>query len=174
MDLVRGHRSTRGQILFLEFMATLPIFALLFIAATAFHIYYKRTRAAYGEARLATWTHFDRHWSGQKDPQGLKVFKRELDAQPDKASAENKPEISHIKVEWYESVVSHKMRAPSWLGDSVAVGTCYANRDAWGHGDIRVRDPSQTKVWNDDAESMPYIFFQPSYKGPLREGFLRL
>jgi len=55
--------SRRGQVVFLEFVCTLPIFALLLYTATTFHWWYTHTRENYGAAHLVVQREVDHHWS---------------------------------------------------------------------------------------------------------------
>ncbi|MBI4860292.1 MAG: hypothetical protein HY815_08520 [Candidatus Riflebacteria bacterium] len=157
--------------LFLEFALTLPVFALIIITATAFHVYFKHTRLMYGHARQGVWVLIDRHMSSL-DPASynLSNFTSKPLFTVDGLAASD-PAVTHIPVISFQATASRQVDAPSWMGAGEAVGFCWATRDGWAHRDIETRLPLGS---DRPVESMPYVFHEPNASGPVVKEFLRL
>ena len=127
-------RRRKGQILFLEFMATLPIFALLFLACSSFHKYYLYTTQEAGRARLGAWRRSLQHISQQPDVQNVQLTDRQVDdpVQPRTSS----PADNSLKDQEAIAVAESRVTVPTWLGTGTAVGAARVTQDAWNHEEI--------------------------------------
>ncbi len=172
-------RSRSGQVVFLEFAGTLPIWCILFMAMMTFHRHYQNTRHAYALARLNTEIMLDTHHSKNDLPQQEQGTDRDVKRfrEKDTLTENNDPAISHLKVNEFESRTGRKVGASGWWGTGYAAGFQRSGRDNWSHWDIDRqvnRDNVQGTQQNKREESMKYIFQNPNANSDLKKAFLRI
>lgn len=127
----------RGQILFLEFMITLPIFALLIIAMTVFHIHYLHTATQHGLARNAAWIKSQDIISRKATKPSYRQERYQFrgDQPTDSPIPINEPVGTQ-----FDLAISTKLyRSPSWLGTGEAVGRVEMTQDPWANEEMQVK-----------------------------------
>lgn len=179
---MRPKRARAGQVVFLEFAGTLPIFCILFVAMTMFHRYYTGSRHAYAQARLGVDVFLDNHHSDLRPPrvappatpEGTEKIER---ARTRDELSELAPAVTHLKAIVWEYRTGRRVASSGWWGTPMtAAGFHRSGRDNWSHYDIdrQIAQDSQTNLpQNKPAESMRFIFYSPG-KGALEKEFLRL
>ena len=112
-------RRRGGQIVFLEFAATLPIFMMLMIASRWFHSYYQRTLHAYAQARLGVDVRLDEHHSKRKVPDLYELYANDGRRRRDDALARLDPAVRHLKVNEFDLALTALLQA---LADPTRLG----------------------------------------------------
>ena len=171
------NRTRAGQIVFLEFAGTLPIFCILFMAMMSFHRHYQNTRHAYALARLGTDVNLDTHHSNRNPPAVEQGADRDIvRKKTDDALAQLTPAVNHLKVNEFETRTGRKVTASGWWGEGYAAGFHRSGRDNWSHWDIdrQVQRENTGLDKNARQESMKYIFQLPNAETPLKKAFLRI
>lgn len=132
--IVRRRRRS-GQILFLEFMITLPIFAMLLMSMTVFHIYYLQTGQMHGMARNSAWIMSQRHLSGRQPPPGFRAETYpHRDGLQRAAALRVNPAIS---TQTELAVSTRTVYVPRYLGNGEAVGRVEMNQDSWANQEVQ-------------------------------------
>lgn len=172
-------KSRRGQVVFLEFAGTLPIFCILFMAMMSFHRHYQNTRHAYALARLNNDRMLDTHHSGNREMQLEQGADRDIQRkrENDDLTGGGPMPVTHFKsIEW-ETRTGRKVTASGWWGEGYAAGYARSGRDNWSHWDIDRQidadQPTGTRR-NFRQESMKFNFHSPNAGSELKKAFLRI
>jgi hypothetical protein len=135
---VRDRHGRRGQILFLEFVFTLPIFGLLLIMMTAFHVYYLRTAVQQGQARRAAWRESLSHIT--RKPSLGTVAKISAVEEGDILQEPGTPVNSEVAKRKYIAIASRMTTVPFFRMDVPAVGRVEVNQDPWADEELQAKD----------------------------------
>lgn len=131
-------RGRRGQILFLEFMITLPIFAILTLAMMAFHRWYTHIGKMGEKARRAAWVASSEEMSRKP----FNMARVEIDDRYNDSLREVSAMEIRYGVQTARAVAENEVVVPLFpKGNAVAV--VEVSQDGWSHQEVEARSENR-------------------------------
>jgi hypothetical protein len=130
---MRSNRS--GQILFLEFAITLPIFGLLMIGMMTFHKFHTQQIHEGANARRSAWISSSAHISGKSPVNGSTITQKDM-RDGLKANSFLQPRFD---TRYHGALASREVKVPKFMGNGIANGRVDLTQDPWAYEEIQLR-----------------------------------